>query len=402
MLDNADLKTSAREHLQILRDALAVVLSTIPDGWGSTSQVASGLGIERTLAWKLSKIASAPDPLVIPQHLPGDRAMKRVFGQAIKIGIDPSLIERAGVALGEFRALGRTHAGDDALLELMVGGQAESGREDMDLEQRRAAFHANSYLLGVSTSLLYDSTFVVPSQTRGSLDLATVRGYVGLGTMRDHVMWPVARKVASQVTDGQVELSGEPLIPDDVRDGVPVLTRYCSANMRPLIEQRSTEGFSRYLVAPGRVGKSGAVDVFIGEVYRDATVAFPTPTEPNHLLGVHVKTPSRRAVIDQFIHRDVFGPVRPSVFAMSLLFGEPDLHGLQHRQGVTVPLFEEVQCLGEADRAVAPRGLASFRQVCDTVAQRFNLPLRDFLLYRVELEFPPQPVVVAMSNPFPT
>lgn len=399
MLDHADLKTSAREHLQVVRDALAVVLSTIPDGWGSTSQLASGLGVERTLAWKLSKIASAPDPLAIPQHLPGDRAMNRVFDQALQRGVDGAMIERARTALACFRDLGRIHAGDGALLELMVGGQTVSGREDMDLDQRRAAFRANSYMLGVSLSVLYDGTFVTPGRSSGMVDIATVRGLVGLGTMRDGVMWPVSRKVASLAVDGPFELSGEPLFPEDALQGAPVMKRFSSPTLGPLVEEHSTEGYVRYLVAPGLVGKSGAVDTFLGEVYRNAVRSTATPTEPNHTIVVRIKTPARRAIIDQFIHRDLFGPVKPSVFALSLLFGEPDLAAIHHRRGLGVPLFEEVQQLHDADRAVSPKGVAAFRHVCDSVVDRLGCRLSDFLLYRVELEYPPQPVAVVMSHP---
>jgi hypothetical protein len=378
------------------------MIAALPNGLGSVTQVADGFGVERTLAWKMVRVAQAPDPLTVPQHLPGGRAMARLFRAAAGAGIDAALISQAKVAFERFHALTDTLADDRASLGLIIGGQASQGRRDMDLAQRRAAYRANAYLLGASAAVLYDSTFLKRSAGAPTqLDVVGIRGYTGLNCMRSDVAWPIARRLATQHPDGQVERLGEPLIPRDAADGVPVLRRFCSTSLPALIAEPSSEGYVRFSLRPPEVGKRGAVDVFLGERYEKVTPAFVTPGAPNHVLGVQVRTPCRYAVIDQFLHRDTFGPVRPSLFALSMTFGQPDLEATQFRRGMLIPLFEDVSTLGPAHLTAAPRGVPDYREMSELAAAAFGVPLAEFDLYRVVLEYAPHPTLIVMSHPLP-
>ncbi|MGE0364879.1 MAG: hypothetical protein AB7Q00_03925 [Phycisphaerales bacterium] len=392
--------------LSVVRDVIGRLLQQLPNGWGSVTQIANALGIERTLAWKISRVGSAPDPFAAAQHLPGDRAMRRVWDAFAQIGADAALLDEARSALARFRSL-EGHAEDRASLSLLVGAQATRGREDLDLTQRRAAFRASSYFLGASAHVLYDATFFVRSKADPEfVDLATIRGYRGLACLRHGVAWPIARRVTSVEPDGQVAHMGQPLIPEDVEQGVPVLRRFGSLDMPALIRTESSDGISRFAIEPRGLGKQGALDVFVGERYTCVTRATPTPSEPNHAVAVHMRTPSRIAVIEQYIHRDLFGPLQMRASAGSLVFGEPNLDEIQRGpekgRGLHIPLFEKVEHLGRADRAQAVRELRDHQQMAAFGACGLGVDLSEMDLYRLTIEYPPEPSVVVMSAPLPT
>lgn len=399
--DQARFDTRALALLTIVRDSIGSILSALPEGWGSVTQVAKALGLERTLAWKLTRIASAADPFAVVQHLPGDRAMQRAWNALERSSAQGALANEGKAALTEFRSLD-VHVADRALLSLLVGGQATQGREDMDLAQRRAAFRAASYLLGANAQILYDATFLGHNAEDPSyFDLATIRGFRGLSRMRDGIAWPIARRVMTAEMDGQVEHVGEPMAPDDVDQGVPVMRRFSSKNLPPLKRIDAPEGFARFAVEPRVLGKDGALDVFVGERYRRVTSSVVSAQEPNHAIAVLLRTPCRVAVIEQFVPRGLFASVPMTMMALSTVFGEPTQAEIQMGRGLRVPLFETVESLGAADRALPVRGLTHHREMAELGAAGLGFALADMDLYRITLEFPPEPTLVVMSAPFP-
>lgn len=399
--NQARFDTRALTLLTIVRDSIGSILSALPEGWGSVTQVANALGLERTLAWKLTRIASAADPFAVVQHLPGDRAMQRAWDAMERSSAQGALAKEGRTALTEFRAL-EVHVTDRALLNLLVGGQATQGRKDMDLAQRRAAFRASSFLLGANAQILYDATFLGYNAADPKyFDLATIRGFRGLSRMRDGIAWPIARRVMTAETDGQVEHVGEPLFSKDVEQGVPVMRRFCSENLPPLKQIDAPEGFVRFAVEPRVLGKDGALDVFVGERYRRVTRTTASAQEPNHAIGVLLRTPCRLAVIEQYVPRGLFSSVPMSVVALSTVFGEPTLAEIQMGRGLRVPLFESVEFLGAADRALPVRGLSNHREMAEQGAAGLGCTLAELDVYRTTLEFPPEPTVVVMLAPLP-
>lgn len=400
-IPSESLKAESQALLTVIRDTIGRLILDLPHGWGSVTQLAADLGVERTLAWKLSRIGAAPDPFAVVQHLPGDRAMHRAWQAFAKATKRADLVDQASAALVRFRSL-EIHVEDRASLNLLVGGHATRGREDIDLTQRRAAFRASSYLLGASAEMLYDATFVKAAAGDNQLlDMATIRGYRGLTRMRGDVAWPIARHITSVEPDGQVEHVGHPLAPAEVEQGVPVLKRFSSPGLPPLTRLDAPEGFARFALEPRVLGKSGALDVFIGERYFSVTRAVASAREPNHAIAVLVRTPCQVAVIEQFVHRASVGSFQMSTSALSLIFGEPTLAEIQASRGLRVPLFEEVEHLGPADRAAPLRSLPNYREMTAFGAAGMGCDLADMDLYRLTLRYPPEPTMIIMMAPFP-
>lgn len=438
----------ALEALTALRGVIAHMLSQLTRGRGSVTQIAEGMGIERTLAWKLSRIGSAPDPYAVVQHLPGDRAMGRVWEMALQRGVSHELVGQGREALSRFRKL-EAHTDDRASLSLLVGGQAMRGRQELDSAQRRAAYRASSYLLGASAHVMYDATFVARSSKHaGFLDLVTLRGLLGLSRMRADIPWPIARQLTSVVHDGQVAQIGEALLPDSPAENhtcgstdvdahaaidgaparaagfgrVPIMRRFSSANLPGLIREPSLDGYERFSLPSCGLGKHGEVDVMIGERYRAVARCVAQPGEPNHAVAVYVRTPCRHAVIEQFVHDDAipstrlqrhsqqssgrssaapYADLEMTVEAGSLQFGEPSLADIQYGRGLRVPLFERVENLGKASLAAPPRHVPRHGELSVLGASSLGFDLSEFTLFRVTLEYPPQPTVIVLKTPLP-
>lgn len=403
--DSADvphptLTAEAHTYLSALQDLLRRLLLSLPRGWGSVSQLAEDLGVERTLAWKISRMAAAPDSFAVALHLPGERAMKRIWNAASKSKVDPGLVEEARNALARYRGL-KTQEEDPASLSLIVGAQAtHSGRKDLDLAQRRAAFRSNSYFLGISAHVFYDASFFAPSPSDPEfLDMATIRGFRELTRLRNDIAWPIARRIASVELDGEVEHLGQSLAPEDADQGIPLLKMFSSPNLPKLVELEASGGFSRFAIEPPTIGRRGSLDVFLGERYAKTVKSKPTSSEPNHAVAVYLRTPCRVAVIEQFVSRAAYGSLRMSASAVSTIFGEPTLSCIQGEQGLRVPLFESVEHLGPADRVAPVRSMPEYNAMISLGARGVGCRLEDLDVYRLTLEYPPEPIAVVMKAP---
>lgn len=390
----------ARAALSTFREIVGNVLQGLPGGWGSATQIANELGIERTLAWKISRIGSSPDPFAAAQHLPGDRALGQLWNAFKRHGVDKDTIELARSAVAKYRSL-EAHTDDRTSLQLMVASQATRGREEVELTQRKAAFRANNFFVGVSAQVAYSAMFFVPNEAdREYLDMVLIRGYQGLMCLRSGVNWPVARPTVSVHTDGPVEHMGVALLPEFVEQGVPVLRPFCSPNLPPLEKSVGLDGRALFSVPHPPIGKAGSMDVFIGERISRSTRATATEREPNFVIAVRFRTPARLAVIDCFVHRSV-GPLRMTLSAASLLFGDPSLEELQGDLRLHVPLFERVEHVGRADRAVVVREIRGCTKLIEFGANAAGTPLQDLDLYRVTIEYPPEPTLVVLRAPIP-
>ncbi len=392
---------AVRAELQAVRDFVHELLSTISAGTQTVTEVASALAVERSMAWKLIKIASTADVMTVPQYLPGSRAILRVLSIAERAGVSPERVDIARVALRRYQELSAEHASDSASMELLVGSQASLGRTAMDHAQRRAAFRAASYMLGVDAGMFYDATFLSPSVNPLTLDLASVRVLADLTGLRAGVAWPIGRSLTTLQTDGTVSWTGEPLAESTTADGVPILPEFSSPDLPPLVKLERDGQAALFAVRSRRLGKGGRITVAVGEIYRSVTEARPTSAMPNAAMVVLVRTPCRRGVIDVFVHRPTLGTVKPTLRGISTIFGLPIASEVQFGGGLEVPINDPIVALGQADRAPAVRGIARHRDLTNFAAQRLGVPLGDFDVYRVELTFPPTPVALVFSFPLP-
>jgi hypothetical protein len=392
------LTDSARKELHIVREAIHELFASLPPGAQSVTDFATALGFERSLAWKLKQIAASQDVLSIPPFLPGPRAMTRVFDAAAARGVDETVGRQA---YSRYRALTAEHAVDHASMQLMVGAQAVRGREVMDRSQRRAAYSANAYFLGVSVELFYDATFVARSAQPGLLDVATVRLSQGLSWVRPHIEWPIGRALSSLQHDGEVQSPGRPLDDSVSEFDVPLMRRFCSPNLPPLVRVETPVGPPRFAVRAGQVGRSGSLNVCVGEFYPGLTDAYALPDAPNATFVVIGRVPTRHAILDLIVEKGVWNDQCPTARMVSTLFDLPSQKQAQFGGGIEMPLTETVVALGSAETAPPAQRVARQREIMQIAASRLGRPLSSFCVYRLEIPFPPLPVAFILSAALP-
>ena len=396
----------AKQVLQRVRGAFAEIIDALPGHITRPHELSKSLKIDMKLAWKIVKLAHGSDPFVAAQHIPGATAIELFLKAAARQQVPSSQIQSVEAAVGEFERLIETHAGDRATLEMMLLSYAREGRGQAELAQRKAAFAANSYIWGVQAVTQLKVDFLHPAAEKGRLDIATLRGFVGLRRIRPNVPWIIAR---ARVVDDDGEMrtpsARQPLDPveDDPSGsvGAPLLREFCSKPLPRFRRVAGPHGFLEDELIEGEVGNTGAITSITGDVAHNAASYYRAEHNRWAALALLVRTPCEALLFDLFVHEDLFGPIEPELRVYSELAGGTPIPPIEGRERDRLETWESVEYLGKGPGVVhtphVPRHTEMIRYALDKLGwdgERFDV-------YRVCILYPIIPASVLMMHELP-
>lgn len=285
----------AREVLGTVRGAYAALLGEL----GAISRpvdVEQALGLDKKLAWRVHRVATAQDPLEGAPFVPSRTSVNRLARSASRSGVDATTVNGVLDATAAFERLIATHASDRPAFDAMAAGISGQGHEQLQLEARRAAMRANVVVHGKVSELLMYSFIARPGEADDTVDAVSLRGHVGLQRLRRDAAIEIARhrfESEGEAIGGAVPLDAEAA----ARCGAPVVGELAAD---ALVERTTPDGFTRTLLANPDLGLGAALDCVLGEI----THAWPLTGEA---LGsmCEVATPTRRLVHDMVLRDDL-------------------------------------------------------------------------------------------------
>lgn len=384
------LELEAEEVLAGVRNAVARVFASVPDAGRRPASVSRAFGLHQTLAWKLVQIVENPDPFSTVQHIPGDGGVEIFLTAAAKRGVPAPMLAALRSAVQKYRSLTDSHAGDRASLELMLAGLARRPVSPVELQIRKAGFRCTSYTWGVQCRSRIKALFLAPGNKPGGFDIASVRGYIGLRRLRPGTSWALSRRIyfdeAGEVAGGRLEPIDAAADNSDVA-GAPLLRQFCSAPMPAIEKRRVAANQVEYRLVAGPVGDRAAIDCIFGDVMRDTGVRYATPEDNTFDNCQQNRTPSESVLIDTFVHRDLWGPMRPAARVVSELSDEP-WFSAAGQSSETLPCPEQVERMGAGIDASPCAELAAYPDLVDQVFTCLRWRHTEFDLYRLRIEYP--------------
>ncbi len=387
-----------------VRNAFAAIIESLPGHVARAHEVSGALGIHKKLGWQISKVVYEADPFIAAQHIPGRTSVKKFLNAASEQNIEPAVIASAEAAMADFERLIKVHADDRESFQMMATGYAGKAAYDAQLGYRKALFDGGGFIWGVQARVHLAASFVYPAPDEPWLNLVSLRGFTELRRIRSDVAWPI--QTAKAITDDGTELSPpahellEPVDEASQIAGVPLLRRFCT---QPIPEVRRvclSDGTIRDELVGGTVGKTGAVDCILGEIVRKVGMRYRDPHFWEWGVACHIRTPCAVLILDQFVHRDLFGPIEPRLEVYNDLLVDPRQPSAQ-RAGDRIPVFETVQHLGKGLSSIRTPDVPRYVEMVGYVMERMGWEADQFDVYRVRIEFPPLPTTVAMLNDLP-
>jgi hypothetical protein len=384
-----EFEAEAVAVLKDLRRSVARVLGDLQP-CVRASELATTMGLDRSLGWKIWTLAQGASTSPSPKHVPGRAGFRTFIEAARQHGASAEHIEEATHAFARFEELSKAHARDRASAEIMLGALTSEGRSRLELSLRRAAFRANTHFLGVQVNTLYQVDLVIPGSEGRMPRVARVRAHYGLTRMRSGVRWVLGR--STLVTPGGATGAYTRRALDGVppAGGAPVVRAF-SSTPTPRVLRRVLDGvvFQDELDA-GPVGRAGSTDVVIGELVEDV----PHSPEPTDAVTCKISAPCERFCYDVLLHHSIASHGSPRMEAYTTIHTDyPYTLGDRDR----IPASETIERMGEAHTAPP---MPEVPHHADLIRWMFDACAEDpgaYDLFRYRMRFPPMPTLVAAT-----
>jgi len=393
------LESHVRGGLQRIQAALTELYASVAADPGTPQTVSREVGINRNLAWKLSRILGADDPLGAVEHLPGTAGVSIMLEAFKGAGAPAGTVEEVRDAIMAFDEVVAEHVGDRGTLELVVGPMLLPHLQvERDRAARRLAFQGNSAIWGIQADVHLSTTFYAPSPDDPSmLDAVSIGGLLNHRRLRRGIRWPLLR-INGFVNDGEamraIERRIEPLDPGVPRGAAPVLPAFCTGS-QPSIERRSIPGGQQFEIEDGPLGNRGAATSLMGFVNRRAASCHVDEHNEHGESLVHWFTPVADALVDLVVHRDL--PLRmPPELRVSGRMGPVSVDPILTRGLEPIPMVEPVRSLGAGPPRLATPLVPRYREMADMVFDRMGWDPAAFTAYRLHVPFPPIPTMCGL------
>jgi hypothetical protein len=401
------MKPIESNHVQVVADAKGAVLGlrrALMDLMHSVNadpmrpqDVSRQFKLDKTLTWKISRVIREDDAASAISHVPGRRRMQSLISAMELAGAPVHLLEATQKSFDEFERFVELHSGDRDTLDVIVTNAAsEVGRKRQEVF-RKSGFQSNAAVWGVRAKAQIGINFVGPAQADGTLETATLCGFVGLQRLRANLPWAVAN--AFVWGDERDEaLRSVPLHPDGTISGGPLLPQFCSKPLPMLRTVSVDKNNSRYELLEGPVGQGSAVDLYLG--WRWPRLATMYGQDENDLgeHGLNLSTPVETAILELWVHRSLTFAMNPVARVYSALPSGPKYPN-EGREAGLLPLYSDVVDLGPgvlgASSPEVPRGA----ELVAFAANRLGQSAQDYHGFRLRIKYPPIPTVAFLQHP---
>jgi hypothetical protein len=378
-----------------LRGALLEVVTDAGGDPTKPQMVSRKFGIDKSLAWKVSRVISAGEVDSAMAHMPGEAGMDIFLDTLQKSGARTVTVKRARQAVQSFRSLVSQQVGDRPTLELVL--DAMPGRkQDRLLMSRKLAFRGNSGIWGVQARARLDSLILAPNLHDPSMvDVVKVSAWIDFRRIRPDIRWTLFR--FGSFRDNQLFYNDRPI--DRASDGSAaslLLTPFCTAGTSEIsVSDYAGGGLKEFQLGPGIVGNKGAFTCFgAGLTEKLGSRYSPVPDERADFLTA-VLAPVESISIDIIAHKDLTFAHNPTFACYGMHHVDPSTL----KDDLRLPLTPETTQLGLDLPLLANPAVPEYRRAMHYVFDQLGWPREQFVGTRFALEYPPFPSTTAVSCP---
>lgn len=348
------------------------------------AQLSRALGLDRATSHRLLEVArDGSGSLELVGRAPGPQALAsfaEAIGRAGAPGdVSASILAGAQAFERMIRELGRSKA---SLLARIRAGHQELGQvEDDDLAKRRRIFESAASLRGAWAQTRIDLTIMRSGPSPDGAEAVMTRGFVGV-TSRAGAM-PLRMDFMSRESDVDGRAFFFEALPGgEVSSGG--LVREFSSDPPPLALMKNEASVSAFVVDPQRSSRE-RVDVFLSRYAKEMT--HPRLDEPPDVATISLmQFPVRTLVHDVWLSRDLTALTVPRAQAYYTIPKDP--MAIEQNWMDRMPGAPAVTLLGQGLSGAACRSYARQQELIGAVCARVGWNPRDFVGYRIEVEYP--------------
>ncbi len=377
----------AIEVVHALREAFLGLITSLPRSVKRPADLERALGLSRTLAWQIHRMATSSDALKAASQMPGIAAVRQVLEAAEAVGVPQERLVAVSSAMERFGSMAEVHAGERGAFSTMLKSVAGRDSEVIDLALRRRALRINSQCWGYQVKTFLGCGIYHPSSSPGCFDMIAVRGLHEVRRLRGGARFRFGTQRISDGSEAPLgdHANGALLNPPA---GPKLLTEYCTKPCPELVTEVEGEFVNTFL-RDAPLGNAGLQSIYVSDVTRGRT-AQAGPGQPKGLLNfAAILKPIEVLLLDVLIHRDLFGPLEPTVHVYGLLDRVPAINVPgSYRAEDEVPVPAEVFKLGVGPAVLSTPHVPRYRQMIEDVCRDAGWNIGEFDVYRSTVECP--------------
>ena len=398
--EQRSFEDDVRHSTQHIRAVVAEALTGVGTDATRPQNMARHLGLDKNLAWKISRIVTETDSLATISHLPGRSGFQILLNALAKLGANSQALQSLRNAFDSFEQMVERHCGDRDTLDMMLSHLVRDGQTSNEESLRKKAFQGNSAVWGVQARVRFTAHFIAPA-VDDLLDLGVVSGLVDFRRLRSDVPWAVATVMRYDDQGHPLpESHFEPIDPAVKRDQAPLIRAFCSDPIPKLRVTQIQPGVKRHEIAEGPVGNTAACTCITGYISRAQASRYRNEQDQ---FGEHMatlNTPAELCIADFFVHRALSEEVKPTVHLYSQLPGGP-MYPQCGRDRGELPMRERIIELGGWPPDVVTPEVPNYAKLVALAASRMRCSLGDLVGYRIKMRYPPIPTVLVFRHELP-
>jgi hypothetical protein len=287
-----------------LRAATANLLDSVGADATQTRETARVLGLNRGLAWRITRVVRSPESPAVISDVPGRQSVRKFVDACRERGAPESSLRGALDAFDAYEKAVDSCSGDRRTLEMLVSNDERFTASSEVERGRRKLFEGACAVWGVQASMRFVTVFVFPSHAdRNMLDAGHVTGFVELRRLSARP-WPLSYEAVHKKTGEAAIFEKRPLDPTGSDEGeLQLLKDFCDPP-KPKIVVTQIGAFKRFELAAGPVGNEGLTTCVFGS-YLSRLYPRYSPTPDTAGFMVLLQTPVERVMFDMFVHRDL-------------------------------------------------------------------------------------------------
>ncbi|MCC9608187.1 hypothetical protein LOC68_01245 [Blastopirellula sp. JC732] len=382
-----DFLSESAQILERLQQPLAGVMRAL-GGIKKSGDLERMLGLDRTLAWQLVKVAESTDPLENAANVPSRVSIERFVQGAQSLGVSSDLTTPLLAAHEQFESLVARHAGDRVCFNTMVSAAGKGEQwHAKELQHRRNVFRGMSHMLGVQAGLLLRSSFVRRlASDPDKVEAICIGGVSNLRLLRETERINIYQsRVFRQLEDGvsyHSNIERTNVYGNEEIDGYR-LSDFCTSRDAQCEMIHGESGWIYGNLLNGAIGATGESSHYFGTRYYN--IPHPAGREGQFATRLHIDLPVKVYIADEFIEPGFADDwiAQASAMVGSSASDRAAPPGIER----TLPCRMDFECLGQGPPP-AIKEFPDYPEMVRHVADHSGFDLSDYQCWRLRVEYP--------------
>ncbi len=389
----AETTTGARLQAvaEELREELLPIVSAAAGPAGRPSTLVRELGIDKSLASRLTRALRADDPLEFMYLLPAPTGLRIFLRAAVEGGIDGEACGEALSSVGRFQALIDETPGGRGTLDAAISASSAEARARNERSAKQAVYKAMSYLLGFRCETVVTTYAIQPSEDGRSVDALDIHQRIRLRRLRPTAPVGVFSLRLHPPTNGtEPQPSVETLGGELAQDVEDFFLQEYSSEPLPDFQIFKDGTLTTIAISEGEPSLDSPLTLTSGLLIRNVMEPYRTPEIKDEWRGYLLHSPCETVVRDIFIHEDLYAGTVPEI-TMHIpspkgaeTVRHPGLHGRLN----TLDLATPVDNLGLGMGSISIRGVRSYPEMVQDSFERIGWDSSKFRGYRTRMIYP--------------